>query len=299
MTSLSDLVKSYQNKKIEATKRRRQAENKLKSVISLKRRSSSGLASLERRKENTTSKKGDIAQILNQYLAQRDSIQRLKISAEERLRQEQEARDQSQQQSEYAEPEERARALERLKIADDKIAELESEIKQRNHGEERLVKIISDLEKQKAKNDTELRNQSHSKPSLLEQLKSSAHEEERLRPHVQSLIKQEEKAKSDLAKIIQRLEIAKAAKRKADAKRRAEAKRRAAAKRKAQRRAAAKRRKTPKRKKAIKRSKTRTKKAAKRKMQKRKTPKRKTTKRKAPKRKAKRKPSKKSKRARR
>ena len=286
MTSLSDLVKSYKNKKIEATKRRRQAENKLKSVISLKRRSSSGLSSLERRKENTTGKKGDIAQLLNQYLAQRDSIQRLKISAEERLRQEQEARDQSQQQSEYAEPEEKARALERLKIADDKIAELESEIKQRNHSEERLVKIIADLEKQKGKNDKELRNQSHSKPSLLEQLKSSSHEEERLRPHVQSLIKQEERAKSELAKIIQRLEIARAAKRKADAKRRAEAKKRAAAKRRAQRKAAAKRRKTAKR------SKTRTKKAAKRKT-KRKAPKRKT-----PKRKAKRKSGKKSKRRR-
>ena len=293
MTSLSDLVKSYKNKKIEATKRRRQAENKLKSVISLKRRSSSGLASLERRKENTTGKKGDIAQLLNQYLAQRDSIQRLKISAEERLRQEQEAKDQSQQQSEYAEPEEKARALERLKIADDKIAELESEIKQRNHGEERLVKIIADLEKQKAKNDMELRNQSHSKPSLLEQLKSSTHEEERLRPHVQSLIKQELKAKSDLSRIIQRLEVAKAAKRKADAKRRAEAKRRAVAKRKAQRKAAAKRRKTTKR------SKTRTKKVTKRKMQKRKLPKRKATKRKTNKRKTKHKLGKKSKRSRR
>jgi hypothetical protein len=293
MTSLSDLVKSYKNKKIEAAKRKRQAENKLKSVISLRRRSSSGLASLERRKEDTTSKKGDIAQILNQYLAQRDSIQRLKISAEERLRQEQEARDQSQQQSEYAEPEERARALERLKIADDKIAELESEIKQRNHGEERLVKIIADLEKQKTKNDMELRNQSHSKPSLLEQLKSSTREEGRLRPFVQSLIKREEKAKSDLAKIIQRLELAKAAKRRADAKRRAEAKRRKAAKRKAQRKAAAKR------KKATKRSKTRAKKASKRKAPKRKTAKRKAPKRKAPKRKAKRKPSKKSKRTRR
>ncbi|MBI3639892.1 MAG: hypothetical protein HY223_06205 [Thaumarchaeota archaeon] len=294
MTSLSDLVKSYKNKKIEATKRRRQAENKLKSVISLKRRSSSGLASLERRKENTTGKKGDIAQILNQYLAQRDSIQRLKISAEERLRQEQEARDQSQQQSEYTEPEERVRALERLKIADDKIAELESEIKQRNHGEERLVKIIADLEKQKTKNDVELRNQSHSKPSLLEQLKSSTKEEQRLHPYVQSLIKREDKAKSDLAKIIQRLDLAKAAKRRADAKRRAEAKRRKAAKRKAQRKAAAKRRKATKRKKTTKRSKTRTKKAPKKKTVKRKVPKRKSTKRKA-----KRKPSKKSKRTRR
>jgi hypothetical protein len=273
MTSLSDLVKSYKNKKIEATKRRRQAENKLKSVISLKRRSSSGLASLERRKEDTISKKEEIAQLLNQYLAQRDSIQRLKISAEERLRQEQEARDQSQQQSEYAEPGERANAAERLKIADDKIAELESEIKQRNHGEERLVKIIVDLEKQKIKNDGELRKQTHSKPSLLEQLKSSTKEEERLRSHVQSLIKHEGKANSDLAKIIQRLELAKAAKRRAGAKRRAETKRRKIAKRKTQRKAAAKRRKVTKR------SKTRAKKA--------------------PKRKAKRKSNKKSKRTRR
>jgi len=288
MTSLSDLVKSFKNKKIEATKRRRQAENKLKSVISLKRRSSSGLASLERRKENTTSKKGDIAQILNQYLAQRDSIQRLKISAEERLRQEQEARDQSQQQSEYAEPGERTNAAERLKIANDKIAELESEIKQRNHGEERLVKIIADLEKQKTKNDVELRNQSHSKPSLLEQLKSSTKVEQHLRPYVQSLIKREDKAKSDLAKIIQRLNLAKAAKRRADAKRRAEAKRRKAAKRKAQRKSVAKRRK------ATKKSKTKTKKAPKKKTAKRKAPKRKPAKRKA-----KRKPSKKSKRTRR
>jgi hypothetical protein len=288
MTSLSDLVKSYKNKKIEATKRRRQAENKLKSVISLKRRSSSGLAALERRKEDTSSKKGDIAQLLNQYLAQRDSIRRLKISAEERLRQEQEAKDQSQQQSEYGQPEEKAQALERLKIADDKIAELESEIKQRDHGEERLVKIIADLEKQKTKNDGELRNQSHSKPSLLEQLKSSTKVEAHLRPYVQSLIKREEKAKTDLAKIIQRLELARAAKRKADAKRRTEAKRRAAAKRSAQRKAAAKRRKMKKR------SKTRTKKAAKRKTSKRKMPKRK-----ASKRKTKRKSGKKSKRARR
>lgn len=289
MTSLSDLVKSYKNKKIEATKRRRQAENKLKSVISIKRRSSSGLAALERRKEGTTSKKGDIAQLLNQYLAQRDSIQRLKISAEERLRQEEEAKDQSQQQSEYAEPEEKARALERLKIANDKIAELESEIKQRIHGEERLVKIIADLEKQKTKNDGELRKETHSKPALLEQLKSSTKEEERLRPHVQSLIKQEEKTRSDLSKILKRLELARAAKRRIDAKRRAEAKRRAAAKRKAQRKAAAKKRKMPKRikrKTKVRKSKTKAKKAIKRK-----TPKKKT-------RKIKRKSSKKSKRRR-
>ncbi len=275
MTSLSALIKSYKNKKIEATKRRRQTQNKLKSVLSLKRRSSSGLNSLERRKEHMIEKKEEIAQLLNQHLAQRDSIQRLKIVAEERLRQEREARDQTQQQSEYAEPEERMHALERLKIIDDKIGELESEIKQRNLTEGRLVKIIADLEKQKSKIYTDLKKQIHSKPSLLEQLKSSTKAETTLRPRVQSMIKREEQANRELAKIIQRLELAKAARRKAQ--RKAAAKR-AAAKRKA----AAKRR-------AHKRAKTRTRKA-----QKRKTPKRK-----APKRKAKRKTTKKTKRSKR
>ena len=282
MTSLLSLAKSYKNKKIEAAKRRRQTENKLKSVLSIKRRSSSGLASLERRKEDNSRKRDEISQLLNQHLAQRDSIQRLKISAEERLRQEQEARDQVQQQSEFAEPAERTSALERLKITDDKIAELGSELKQRSLAEDRLVKIIADLEKQKGKNYVDLKKQTHSKPSLLEQLKSSAKKETHLRPHVQSLIKREEQANRDLSKIMQRLRLVQAARRKAQRKaaaRRAAARRKAAAKRKAV---------------AKRRAKTRTRKAPKRKTSKRKTPKRK-----APKRKTKRKASKKSKRSRR
>ncbi len=100
MVSLSDLAQSYKNKKIEASKHRRQVENKLKSALSLKRRSSSGLASLKRRKEDIGRKKEEIGQLLNQQLAQQDSVQRIKISAEEGLRQEQEPRDQVQQQSE-------------------------------------------------------------------------------------------------------------------------------------------------------------------------------------------------------
>ena len=277
MTSLSSLAKSYKNKKIEAAKRRRQAENKLKSVLSIKRRSSSGLTSLERRKEDNSRKRDEISQLLNQHLAQRDSIQRLKISAEERLRQEQEARDQVQQQSEFAEPAERTSALERLKITDDKIAELGSELKQRSLAEDRLVKIIADLEKQKGKNYVDLKKQTHSKPSLLEQLKSSAKKETHLRPHVQSLIKREEQVNRDLSKIMQKLRLVQAARRKAQ--RKAAARRAAAQRKVAARRAAAKRKAAAKR-----RAKTRTRKAPKRK---------------APKRKTKRKVSKKSKRSRR
>ena len=262
MTSLSNLARSFKNKKTDATKRRRQVENKLKSVLSLKRRSSSGLSSLERRKEDSIRKKEEIAQLLNQHLAQRDSIKRLKISAEERLRQEQEARDQVQQQSEYSEPAERTSALERLKMIDDKIGELESEIKQRSLAENRLVKTIADLEKQKTRIDTEIRKQSHSKPLLLEQLKSSTKTESSLRPRVQSLIKLEGQASRDLSKIMQKLRLVQEARRKAQ--RKAAAKRAAAKRKAAAKRAAAKRKAATKRK-AKKRAKTRTRKAAKRK----------------------------------
>ena len=251
MTSLSNLARSFKNKKIEATKRRRQVENKLKSVLSLKRRSSSGLSSLERRKEDSGRKKEEIAQLLNQHLAQRDSIKRLKISAEERLRQEQEARDQVQQQSEYSEPAERASALERLKMIDDKIGELESEIKQRSLAEDRLVKTIADLEKQKTRIDTEIRKQIHSKPMLVEQLKSSTKTESSLRPRVQSLIKREGQVGRDLSKIMQKLRVIEEARRRAQRKaaaRRAAAKRKATIKRKAKKRAKSRTRKAPKRK---------------------------------------------------
>ncbi|MEX0764176.1 MAG: ATPase V, partial [Nitrosopumilaceae archaeon] len=103
MTSLSRLAQSYKNKKIQATKLRRQTENKLKTAVSLKRSSSSGLSSLERRKDTMNAKKDGVSQLLTQYLAQRASIQRLKTAAEERIMQEKEARERAQQESEFSE----------------------------------------------------------------------------------------------------------------------------------------------------------------------------------------------------
>ena len=101
MASLSALVKSHRSKKDAVTKLRRRSERKLKEVLSQKRRSSSGLKSLERKKENIMRQREHAAQLLNQYLAQKESIERLKIAAEERLRHEQDTRDEAKQQNEY------------------------------------------------------------------------------------------------------------------------------------------------------------------------------------------------------
>src|SRR5574342_826461 len=167
MASLSNLLKSYKSKKMEATKSRRQSENRLHSALSLKRKSSSGLSSLEKKKDAALTKKEEISQLLTQYTAQRDSVQRLKAAAEDRLKREEEERERISQEMEFSStPEDKARISERIKSIDQKVAELRSEIKQRNAAEERLAKQIEGVTKSKSKIDLQIRTQAQAKPVL-------------------------------------------------------------------------------------------------------------------------------------
>ena len=191
MASLVAVANSYRMKRAQVTKLRRKDQSKLKEILSQKRRSSSGLASLERKREATSRHRDHITQLLNQALAQRDSLGRLKTAAEERLRQEQDAKDQLKQQSDYGGPDEKAAAVERLKLIDDEISELRAEIKEREAAETRLVNTIENYQREKAKLDQKLRKEIHAKPALIEQLKTSTKAESTLRPRVLSLVKRE------------------------------------------------------------------------------------------------------------
>lgn len=214
MVSLSNLVKSYKNKKIEASKSRRQSENKLHSTLSLKRKSSSGLSSLEKKKDAAFSKKEEISLLLNQYTAQRDSIQRLKTAAESRLKLAEEEKERIAQEMEFSSsPDEKEHISEKTKSIDQKIADLHSEIKQRNAIEERLAKQIEDLTKSKSKIDLQMRTQAQTKPLLLEQFKSSTRAEVMLRSQVKSKMKREEQAKRNLIKLNEKIAILQAKKR--------------------------------------------------------------------------------------
>lgn len=170
---------------------------------------------MDRRKEATIRKRHEISRLLSQFLAQQDSIKRLKIAAEDRLKQEQESKDRVQQEIEFANsPEEKTRALERLKVIDKKIGELNSEIKQRNVAEQRLSKLIADNTKSKSKIEVQIRQLAGSKPLLLEQLKSSTKAGERLRSEVKSRQRQEIQVARNLSKALQRLELLRAKRRK-------------------------------------------------------------------------------------
>ncbi|MDE1726349.1 MAG: hypothetical protein KGH89_03695 [Thaumarchaeota archaeon] len=281
MASLEALAKSYRVKRAEVVKLRRKSENNLKEALSKKRSSSSGLASLSKKKESLGRQIEHVAQSLNQYLAQKESIARLKIAAEERLRHEQDSQDNVRQESEYGGTEEKVSSQERLKFIGEKINELHAEIKEREAAEHRLVKQIGDLQKEKAKLELQLRKQTHTKPGLVEQLKSSEKAESVLRPRVQSLIKRETQAAKILKSMEKKLKEAIAKRRKAARKAKRKAKKVRVKKRKVIKRKAKTRTKKALKKKA-RRAKTRTKtskrKATRKKMAKRKTTKRKSSK---------------------
>ena len=159
---------------------------------------------MEKKKEDLTRARDHASQLLNQHLSQKASIERLKIAAEERLRHEQDAKDQVTQQSEYG-SEDKNSVVERLKYIDEKIAELHSELKERESGHTRLDKAIESGEKEKAKIEGLLKKQGHTKPALIEQLKSSTKAESVLRPKFESLLKLEAQASNALVTVQKKL----------------------------------------------------------------------------------------------
>ena len=255
MASLEALSKSYGIKKTEVSKLRKQVENKLKEAISKKRRSSSGLAALDKKKEDLIRAKDHIVQVLNRHLSQKASIERLKIAAEERLKHEENAKDETKQQSEYGTPEEKTNAVQRLKYIDEKIVELHAELKERESNQIRLEKEIESSEKEKAKIEEQLKKQIHGKPALVEQLKVGAKEEAALRPRFESLQNIETQVSKALSIVQKKLAVIAAHKRKRMAaiaaqkrKRKGKANRKPAKRKVAKSKTKSSRKKTPKRK---------------------------------------------------
>lgn len=261
MASLEVLSKSYGLKKASVSKLRKQVEKKLHEAVSQKRRSSSGLIALEKKKEDLTRAKDHVNQVLNHLHSQKASIERLKIAAEERLVQEQDAKDQAKQQSDYGAETEKANAIQNLKYIDTKIAELHLELKERESFLTRLEKEVESALKQKVKVEGELKKQHLFKPGLVEKLKAGTKNENTLRPRYESLLKSEAAAGKSLAAVHKKLAEAAAQKRKrmaaiAARKRRTRRQSRKTAKRSARRKVA----KRP----ARKASRSRTRKASKR-----------------------------------
>ena len=206
MVSVRRILKVSQTAKIDASRRRRQTERKLKESLSLSRRSTSGLGSLQRRLESFHENTDEITNLLNQRLAQRDSVGRLKTADEERLNQEKDAKTSAEQELEFADSaEEKASARSRLDVIIERISELQAEIRQRALAEKKLAKPIEELSTRKARLMKQTRKSSQNKPDLLDLVKSSRRSSVQLRDQVGRIIKQEQNAARRLVQVTEKL----------------------------------------------------------------------------------------------
>lgn len=250
MASLEKLAEKLKQQKMEASKIRRKSEKQLHDAVSLGRRSSSGLRSLEKHLEHNKEQLSDINAEFNQILARKESLERLAKTAEARLIQENASKDQAEIDLANADTDDaKSNAQYRLDIATEKIQELESEIQIRQKAVEKVDKEIEDYKKSKSTTSNKIHKQAQSKPALVTKLKESKVDSEKFQKKLATAEKREESANKALAKVTAKLEVIMAKKRKAAAKK-AAAKRKAAAKKAAAKRKAAAKKAVAKRKSA-------------------------------------------------
>jgi len=246
LATLTGLAEQLIEKKQEVSKLKRQSQRELEKAESLQRKSSSGLAIIEKRLGSAREQLSGVSEDLTRGLAQQESIQRLLAAAEEKLGREKQAKEQTEQEIEFAEsPLEKENAEARLRSITDRIEEIIFEMKQRKKMILKVTDAVKDYEKSKLKISTKIQTQVQEKPELKKLIKKSQTATKRFTKQFLTKIKQEESAKLNLKKIQTKLEELKAKRRKLTAKR-AALKRRPA--RKAKRRPARKAKRRPARK---------------------------------------------------
>ncbi len=207
--SLASLVRQtvlLQSRKQEAAKLRRKSEKEFLQAKSLANRSVSGLVSLQRRIDFSKEQLENVSGILTQRVAQQESIQRLIANAQENLRRENEAKEQAEQEVDFAElDEEKHQAIARLRIITERIDELVDEIKQRSKTVKKISQGIEDYKKSSTKLANKIQKQTHSKPDLQKLIKTGRKTTIRLAKQIERKAKQEESAKLNLSKISKKL----------------------------------------------------------------------------------------------
>ncbi|MEK6971547.1 MAG: ATPase V, partial [Thermoproteota archaeon] len=139
---------------------------------------------------------------LNQRTAQQESIMRLVAAAQERLKQEKDLKEQTEQELEFASSkEEKQQIHERLQTIVDRINELTAEIRQRNAMARKTTDAIDEYKNSKSKIASQVRKQAQTKPVLVNLMKNTKKTATRLAKQLENREKREQAVKSTLEKI--------------------------------------------------------------------------------------------------
>jgi len=280
LASLTKLALDFKQKKLNSSKLLKQTKKALDTAKSLHRKSVSGVTSIQRRVDSFRSELEKVTSELEHYLAQKESIQRLKAEAEARLDVLKDEKNHLEQQISSATGEAKDQFTMNLSMVSEQIVDLRSQLMNRNSTMKKIEKVIAEYSINKNKLSAKIKNTLQSKPQLMGLIKSSDRDVSRLDSRLNSVIKQEKVAQKNLSKVISRLNELNT--KKQEMRKNLRRKRISEAKRKA----AQEKQILVMARKLAKKMATAKKKAPKRKAAKRKAPKRKAAKRKAPKRKA-------------
>ena len=206
MESLEQTVIQLRQKKKEATQSKQNAEDELRKLQSIEKRSSTGLHNVDKKIESEKEDVSDVSDNLTRKTAQVESIERLVSVAEERVIGEKELIDQTEQQIEFAEtPEEKQSAEARLRSLNGHLQELISEIKNRQKTLKKITGEVSTFDDIKSKITIQIKKQTQSKPSLRTTLSTSHKTAVKVIKDIERITKSEENITKTLDKATSKL----------------------------------------------------------------------------------------------
>ena len=201
MKSISKRVLQLQQRKIRTSKVRNKTLRSLKTTKSLYRKSTSRINSIQRRVSKIRFQLDEISNILQHSLAQKESIQRLKINAEERLKQEKERKKQIEEELSSATSYAKDQLEFTLDTISDQINEIRNEIRQRNSTAKKVQKIIEESNSKKSRLTGQIKMVLQSKPQLVKIMNKNKKNMAKLEKRLPSLMQTEKNVKKNFSRI--------------------------------------------------------------------------------------------------
>ena len=201
MKSISKRIAQLKQTKARTSKIRSKTIRSLKSAKSLHKKSTSSVNSIQRRALKIRSELDEISNTLRHSLAQKESIQRLKINAEQRIKQEKERKKQVELEISLATDIARDELEFTLNTISEQINEIKNEIKQRNLTTKKVDKIIEEYSTKKSRLTRQIKRALQSKPQLVKIMNKSKKNVAKLEKRLPSLIETEKNIQKNFSRI--------------------------------------------------------------------------------------------------
>ena len=201
MKSISKRVAQLQKTRVRTAKMRRKTVQSLKSAKKLHRKSTSTINSIQRRASKIRSELDEISNSLQHSLAQKESIQRLQVYAEERLSQEKERKKEIEKQLSSMTSGASDQLEFTLGTISDQINQIRSEIRQRSSTGKKVDKLIEEYTTKKSRLSSRIKKTLASGPQVRKTMYKSKKNIVKLEKRLPSLIKTEGNVKKNFSKI--------------------------------------------------------------------------------------------------